>query len=508
MRKIFLILTIISGLLTSCEDFLEKKPYTSIPDFEMFTDVEGAQSALNGIYDRITSENYYGRLIYAYEGSKGPDFYVEDTGNRFETENAYRETSTSSGQATRAWNTIYKVVFLCNNVLANIDLIEGDTDEIRRIKGEVLALRGLAYFDLMRLFAYPPVFSIQGGANYNDKYKWGVPLLLTQEDNIDAATNPPKRAEASVCYDQIVSDLSEAVTNLNGISSGKGCVNYHAANALLARVNLYLGKWADVISSGEEAISGSMISYDDYNTTYFQPYNSENIWELDYSETDNLSSNSLNYLVRYPTIDKPGDPDDGEVAEHIGYAGYGGNIYLRNTLRAIPSDVRQYLICDSRLGDSTGVRKYIGQNGNHNVFNIPIVRLPEVYLTLAEAYAENGNLAKAEEYLNNVYEARTGLTYTASSKEQTIKDILTERRKELVLEGHTYWDHFRRSIPFDREAEGSVSDDVSHIDFENPGDTPTGVMHQFIYPIPQDEMEVNTNIRDQQNPGYAPYTGD
>ncbi len=499
MRKTILIIAISILSLTSCEDLLDKTPYTAIPDFEMFTDVEGAQGALNGIYNQITSSNYYGKLIYAFEGSKGPDFWVEDTGNRFETENGYRETSVTSGYATAAWTIIYKVVFLCNNVLANIDLIEGDADEINRIKGEVLALRGLAYFDLLRLFAYPPIFSIQGGAKYNDKYKWGVPLILSQQENIDAATNPPKRAEAEVCYNQVVKDFKDAIVALNGIRSSKGRVNYHAANGLLARVYLYMGKWSDAVSAGELAITGSVIPYDKYNTTYYQPYNSENIWELDYSETDNLGSNSLNYLMRNPTINKPGDPDDGKIALNIGYAGYAGNIYLRAALREIPTDVRQYLICDNELGPETGIRKYIGQNGNHNVFNITMIRLPEVYLTLAEAYAEMNNLSKAEEYMNYVHEPRTGLSYAASSKEQTIKDILAERRKELVVEGHTFWDHFRRNIPFDREPKGNVNSESAHIDFTEP---------QVVYPIPQNEMESNPNIRDQQNPGYADYTGD
>jgi len=500
MRNIILIIAISLLSLTSCEDLLEKTPYTSIPDFEMFSDVEGAQGALNGIYDQISGSGYYGRLIYAFEGSKGPDFWVEDTGNRFETENGYRETSVTSGYATTAWNNIYKAVFLCNNLLANIDLIEGDADEIRRIKGEALALRGLAYFDLMRLFAYPPIYSISGGAKYNDKYKWGVPLILSQEENIDAATNPPKRADAATCYDQIVKDFSNAASSLQGITPHKGRVSYYAANGLLARVYLYMGKWSDAVNAGKEAETGSMISYDDYNTTYYKSFNSENIWEIDYSEVDNLSSNSLNYLVRNPTIDKPGDPHDGEiVSDPVGYAGYAGNIYLRALLREIPTDARQYLICDNELGPETGIRKYIGENGNHNVFNIPIIRLPEVYLTMAEAYAENNDLANAEDYLNNVYEARTGLTYTATSKEQTITDILKERRKELVLEGHTFWDHFRRDIPFDREPKGNVSSEVAHIDFTQP---------QVVYPIPQNEMETNPNIRDQQNPGYADYTGD
>ncbi len=500
MRNILLIIAIIMGSLTSCDDILDKTPYTSIPDFEMFTDLEGAQGALTGIYNEITSANYYGRLIYGFEGSKGPDFYVEDTGNRFETENGYRESSVSSGYGSSAWTAIYKVVFLCNNVLANINLIEGEASEINRIKGETLALRGLAYFDLMRLFAYPPIYSISGGAKYNDKYKWGVPLVLTQEENIDAATNPPKRDDAATCYNQIIADFTDAATSLDGISASKGRVGYHAVNALLARIYLYMGQWSDVVTAGKEAVTGSMISYDDYNTTYYQPYNSENIWELDYSETDNLSSNSLNYLVRNPTIDNPGDPNDGDVVdESVGYAGYGGNIYLRDILRAIPTDVRQYLICDNKLGSETGIRKYIGQNGNHNVFNVTIVRLPEVYLTLAEAYAELNNLPSAESNLNSVYKPRTGTSYSATTKEQTIQDVLTERRKELVLEGHTFWDYFRRATPFDREPEGNVGSEVVHIDFTQP---------QVVYPIPQNEMESNPNIRDQQNPGYTPYTGE
>jgi len=500
MKNKILILTLLVVILCGCDDVLDKKPYTSIPDYEMFTDTEGAQQALNGIYNGLTGSDYYGRLIFAFEGSKGPDFYVEDTGNRFQEENGYRESSTLDAYANNAWDKIYSVIFLTNNMLANIDLIDGDADEIRRLKGEAIAIRTLCYFDLMRLFAYPPTFSVSGGSNYNDKYKWGVPLLLSQADHNNASIDPPKRELATACYNRIVNDFTEAANLLNGINGSNGTISYEAVNALLARVYLYLGQWDSAIAAGEKALGGtSMLSYNSYTSAYYLPYNSESIWELHYSLADNLGSNSLNHLVRNPTIDIPGDPDDGKIADDkIGYAGYGGNIYLRSVLNEVPNDVRQYLICDNELGDDTGIRKFIG-DGNHSVHNIYMVRLPEVYLTLAEAYAEQGsNLDKAEEYMNNVYEARTGQSYTApATASLIIADVLKERRKELVLEGHTFWDHFRRAIPFDREAEGNVSNDVAHIDYSQP---------QVVYPIPMNEMEANPNIRDQQNPGYAPYT--
>ncbi|TRX71481.1 RagB/SusD family nutrient uptake outer membrane protein [Carboxylicivirga sp. M1479] len=499
MKNKLLIITLLVALLVGCDDVLEKKPFTSIPDYEMFTDTEGAQQALNGIYNSLTSADYYGRLVFAFEGSKGPDFYVEDTGNRFQEENGYRESSTLDAYANNAWEQIYSVVFLCNNMLANIEIIKGEADDIKRLKGEALAIRTLAYFDLMRLFAYPPTFSVPGGANYNDQYKWGVPLLLSQEDHNNASLEGPKRSEATLCYDQIVADFEEAASLLNGMPASNGTISYQAVNALLARAHLYLGQWDQVIVAGEKALgTSSMISYDAYTSNYFKAYSSENIWELQYSLADNLGSNSLNHLTRNPTVDIPGDPNDGSIADDaIGYAGYGGNVYLRAVLNEVVGDVRQYLICDNELGDDTGIRKYIG-DGNHSVHNIYMVRLPEVYLTLAEAYAEQGtNLTKAAEYMNHVYEARTNMAYAApATGDLIVTDVLLERRKELVLEGHTFWDHFRRAIPFDREPEGNVSNDVAHIDYTQA---------QVVYPIPMNEMEANPNMRDQQNPGYADY---
>ena len=499
-KTTFIILIFVIGLFTACDDLLDKSPYTSIPEEELFQDVEGAQIALYGVYDNFSKADYYGRLIYAYEGSKGPDFFVDGTGNRFEKENAYDETSSSSGAASDAWETIYAGIRMCNNILFHLEKIEGDEDEINRIKGEVLALRGLSYFDLMRLFAYPPIYSFPTGEHYQEKYKMGVPLITSMKQTDDVLVKSPSRADAKDCYDQILKDLVEAATFLDGIKAKNGTISYQAVNALLARVNLYVGNWDEVVDKGEIALNegGRLIAYSNYKTTYYNAFNSESIWELGYTTADNLSSNSLNYLVRNPTINDPGDPDDGEIVEDLGYAGYGGNSYLQDVLTEISTDVRSYLICDNETGDDTGIRKYVGSDA-HYLHNIPVVRLPEVILTIAEAYAELDNLPKAEELFNQLYTVRTGLTYTAVSKEQTIKDILKDRRKELVLEGHTYWDHFRRALPFDREAEGSVDEDKSHIDFTLP---------QVVYPIPQSEMESNPNIREQQNPGYAPYVTD
>lgn len=503
MKKYTYILFAIVVLLFSCEDKLEKYHGSYIPSEKVFTSVEQAQAALNGAYYDLSHYEYYGRTLYAFEASKGPDFFVADAGNRFELENGYNESSKSSGYGPESWTRIYKVIMQTNVIIDNIGLLESEPAEYHRIRGEAFALRAISYFDLMRLFAYPPIQSIPGGEHYEAIYAHGVPLILSILDGEIASNEGPLRNSAEEVYGQVVEDLEVAIAELSNesVTSSPGYVNLQAAQALLSRVYLYMGNWPKVIEHGlaAESLGGSMIDQESWNTSYFKDFTSESIWELTYSEVDNLGGNSLNAIVRNPTIDIPGDSLDGTIASTEGYAGYGCFDSFRELLRDYPEDVRNYLICDTKQGDSAGVRKYIGKGDFHAAHNIPIIRLPEVYLNLAEAYAEEDQLSSAETYLNYVVENRTDSSYSAEDKDLTIARILTERRKELVLEGHNYWDKFRRHETFTREVKGNVSVDDSVIDYLLP---------QVVYPIPLAEMNANENIRTQQNPGYAAYTED
>lgn len=457
----------------------------------------------------MTDEDYYGRLIYAYEGAKGPDFYCEDTGNRFLIENGYRETSAVGGYTTSAWSQIYSVIFKCNDILYYIDKINADEDEINEIKGQAYAVRALCYFDLMRLFAYPPIFSFPGKLHYNEKYQYGVPLILSKEEHDAAITNPPGRNTAVESYTQIVEDFKLAIGFLEGEGVPQGHLGYDATCTLLSRVYLYMEEWQSAIDYGEEALDDDLIKYEFFAENYYKPFNKESLFELAYSSTDDLGSNSLNHLTRAPTYQAPGESKDGKVIDSdIGYAGYGLNKYARQLLRTRRDaednyiDIRTYLICDNNEdlpddGEEQGYRKNVGRE-THSVHNITVVRKPEPMLNIAEAYAALGNNAKAVEYLNMLTIYRLGITFEETEPD-LLNVILDERHKEFILEGQNYWDKFRRNIPFYREDEGSVTSDNDYIEFEK--------FKQVVYPIPQNEMERNKNIRGQQNPGYAAYTG-
>lgn len=506
MRKIFLLfIPILLFISHSCEDFLNKESYTD-HEMDILKTKEGLNGMLNGIYDLYSDNDYYGRTIYAYEGAKGPDFFVRlSSGGSFERENRYAESTTSSGSARSSWLKIYSVIRNATTLLEYIHEVPDLSEEEKRtIQGEAVALRGLAYFDLMRLFAYPPLYSIPGQQKYDEKYKWGMPHITDFDMINNIFKYEVRRETAEDTFNYIEKHLIAAQHYLKGLRPKERRINYVAVSALLTRFYIYMNQWEDAIEAGEETLRAangiySLIPYDNYKTTYYKSFNTENIWELIYSTSDNLGSNSLNTLVRKPTFNNPGADNDGKVSENIGYAAYGLSTYAIDVLTSHPNDVRSYLICDLGIAnkDYKGYRKYVGEQ-YHYVYNLPVVKLPEVYLSLAEAYLEGrDDIVKAEEYYNYLREARTKTSgFQGNTVDECIDEVLEERRRELMLEGHTYWDYFRKNREVIRQL--VENSNKSRILFN-------GSRSQFVYPIPLQELEANKAIRDQQNNLYESY---
>ena len=73
-----------------------------------------------------------------------------------------------------------------------------------------------------------------------------------------------------------------------------------------------------------------------------------------------------------------------------------------------------------------------------------IVRLSETYLNAAEAAVKNGDATKAAKYLKAIA-LRGNPDYTMPAK-VTLDDVLEERRKELIGEGHRMFDLLRNNL--------------------------------------------------------------
>ncbi len=134
-----------------------------------------------------------------------------------------------------------------------------------------------------------------------------------------------------------------------------------------------------------------------------------------------------------------------------------------------------------------------------------IFRLSEIYLNYAEACAELGETAEAQNYLNKIRTEKAGLPAINPTGAELIERIRHERRIELCFEGHRYFDIRRWGI-----AEQGSDDAKGMIITKQPNGTFT--YQQFVvqdrqwvpsfyyYPIPRVETQKNPNL--QQNPGY------
>lgn len=507
--RIYLLLSLL--LCTcACSDFLDKEPVEDYESKQILTSDDGLEALLTGLYDIMSGRYYYGEHMYLYEAAKGPDFFTRNVsgGSSYNYETRYAESSLTNSNAKTSWLTIYSLIRNATLLIENIDEVPTSETAIHRnMKGQAYALRGLAYFDLMRLFAYPPAYSCTWGSRYDERFKWGVPIIRDVETGTNIFDYEIRRETADDTYAYILEQLEKASLLLGSSDVERGRVNPAAVKALRMRVLLYMERWNDVITLGEEWMSEydalySMIPGESYAENYYKAHNSESIWELDYSASDNLGSNSLNYWVRKPTYQLPGDERDGTVSQNVGYAklalSWGHSNRGLDFLMNYSKDVRQYLICELGIAnhpDYKGVRRYVG-DPFHYVHNIPIVRLPEIYLTLAEAYYMTDDTGMAAEYTTRVSLPRR----FAAASITSVSNILNERRREFILEGHTYWDYFRtgRNLTNRQIIENITTSTISF-------GSPSGRSYRVVYPIPLAEMNANPAIRDQQNPGYDPW---
>ena len=139
---------------------------------------------------------------------------------------------------------------------------------------------------------------------------------------------------------------------------------------------------------------------------------------------------------------------------------------------------------------------------SHTPVNFPIIRLADVYLMLAEAYNEQGNLTKAVEYINKVRE-RAGIALLNSgpdylkavTKDEIFQRIFRERAVEFANEGLRDSDLRRWKLShtmLNREEYGFTGKRMFTRVFRENRD--------YLWPIPQDEIDMNSAIK--QNPGW------
>lgn len=371
------------------------------------------------------------------------------------------------------WNRLYEYIYKTNAALEGITRSATLTPAVKKqLLGEAHFLRAFCYFYLVNL--------------YGD-----AALVLTTNYQQNALL--PRVAAAEI-YKQIIADLTEAKALLNEqyvgldmktVSQERIRVNKAAATALLARVYLYTGDYANAESAATEVINNNLYSIitDNLNTVFLKN-SRETIWSMQptLSTTQNTWESIVFIHTKIPSATNPVSL----TANFMATVDTTIDKRYKTWIGAYTKDGKTYHFS----------YKYKAGSNTSSVTEYEMVlRLAEQYLIRAEARAQLNKLtgdASAASDLN-VIRRRAGIgDTTATVKENMLNAILLERRREFFTEWGHRW--------FDLKRMGKI-DAVMQV--YAPVKGATWLPYKALFPILQNEISLNPGMTGQQNPGYA-----
>lgn len=460
-----------------CKKQLDLLPTDTIVEANAFQSVADLQRGLNTVYARYA--NYENSMFLASTLADEAKFGPDNGGQgQFVIRYQYNSDPTTGGDVIAGWGAFYSMLDFCNRTLAKIDEIRGTTAEEAQkpaIRGQLLALRAAAHFELFRYYC----------GNYDAA---GLGMVYMEKPSID----PAPRINMGEYFTKLKADLVAAKALVPNNLTDVNRVNVASVAALQARVALYLREWANAEAFATEYINAVPLA-----TRAQFP----GIW------TDVNTAEQSFRLVRTNTLGgRIGSFFRATSASttNIGQVTWRPAQKLWDTYDQA-NDVRfAAYFKDEPLLTSAGrgsrlVQKYAGSayaTPNENVANAKVFRTAEMYLIRAEARAEQGRFSGAtgaDADINTLRSNRingyTNVTFTSAA--QAINEVLSERYKELCYEGHRFFDLKRRGLPVSRLSADAPSSAGTTLDANN---------FRFVLPIPLPEMVANPAMK--QNPGY------
>ena len=445
MRKTFIyIMIVLMTVLSSCDAWLDVKPYDKISQDELLSTEAGYIKLLNGIYIELNSDMLYGGALSVEMIEIMGGAYVIGTdnsvwGNYADLAEYEYGTDYWRARLNETWNKAYSLILNCNLLLENIEKTEvkftGDNYKI--IKGEALALRAMLHFDMLRLFG--PVYSRNPempSIPYYKKYSTVPNEILPASKVAEEITHDLHEARILLANDPVRTSGTLTSAPTDGTSTFMYYrnlrLNYYAITALLARSGLYFGDNEAAYQYATEVIGASedgIFPFVDKNLVSGSPedpdriFSSEVIFALTHSQRNKLFKNYFdpsripNYVFRM----------DNELMSNIvfgGGASTGGS-----------QDDFRYRVNWIATGANRYFYKYSDMVNTGSITNtmIPMVRLGEMYLIAAESRSADINAGVS--YVNQLRAARGAGKLQSLTKET----LQYEYIRELYGEGQLFF---------------------------------------------------------------------
>ncbi len=493
-NKIFLFLLGIVMFGTSCtDDFMEVKTTANLTSVDAARAMEADPSKLSGfvdaIYNRMVEWNLMGTGAHDSFGFMAilhaTDMMTEDIVmsklSHFRYDYALDNREWNYRRTNMIWTYLYSVISGANNVLA-LTSAESTSPDILAYRGQVLALRGMAYFYLIQM--YQKLYPISTSGTLP-----GIPLYYAGNEGKE---NNLGRTPVSEILAQVELDLTTAVSNLQGWNrSTKNQIDYSVANGLLARYYMLTEQWAKAVDAARLAQANyPVMTANQTKDGFMSLNNSEFMWGYDHNtETSTIYASFFSHISNLTS----------------GYAGlqYAPRLIDKRLYETIPAtDVRKTwfqdetgsIVVTTNVDASATGWKLPYANlkfGSDGAFtqDYLYMRGSEMVLIEAEALAHQGKGGEAAVALKKLMEKRDS---SWNKSTVTVDEVWMQRRVELWGEGFAYFDLKRLNKGIDRTYAGSNHEGSNKLV------VPAGDK-RWIYKIPQSEIQENAAISEEDN---------
>lgn len=451
MKKILFIIAVgCMFILNSCSDFLTEEPTDSIPNSQAFTSITDVQSNLTGAYSSLGDYGLLNCDLFCYGDACADACYHNAASYNF-LQLATWSVADTDDDLDYTWTAGYKVISQVAKIIQEGSKFEGADIEIYLAQAH--ALRAWTTFYLTNLFGLP--YTVDPNA-----------LGVVNVETPILAGEHVSRNTVAENYDFMLKDVQMArmyyEKNPDAIVDNYH-FNYAAVLALESRINLFMGNYLKARESALAAI------------TAFKNDKLENTEDA-YTAMWTTSTLSSEDIMRYAR----------SVSQTHNYyfmwGPSGGIAFVPSVLAEIPeNDIRHYILTNSQWG------KFCGTELGNATLSLPMFRLAELYLTLAETYAVGDDIDydKAAYYLSIVSDARhSAISGKIKIGKEILSQIQEERKWETLQEGFRWFDVRRWKMKV-------AVDNGKHQNFE---------ISKFCYPIPA--SEVNSGFGVEQTPDW------
>lgn len=454
--KMSLIYLMLLSCLPACDNFVEVDlPNSQLIGLTVFENRSTANAAMVDIYSKLRDSGlltghasgtntalglYADELTYYGLGGASSDHLFKNS------------LLATNPVVSEFWNKGYNQIYCANAVIAGVrnskSLTAADKDQFT---AEALFVRALVHFYLLNIYGDIPYVSI-----------------TDYEQNRLVSRMPLNEV-----YQHIISDLNQAIALLpeDYITAERVRPNKSTAYALLARVFLYTGKWAEAANAASAVLNNPAYTWENDLDKIFLKESTTTIWQFK-PKLDGTNTNEAGVFIFVS-----GPPRSVGLSADLMASFENGDLRKEHWTRTVTNGTKTWYHSNKyKQKINTGV----------SVEYSILFRLAEQYLIRAEARAKQGDLIGAKEDLNKIRNT-AGLGNTAAqSADEILSAVLRERRFEFFTEyGHRF---------FDLKRTATINATLST---SKPG----WDAHDVLWPLPEAELLANPNLK-PQNPGY------